>query len=229
MVEGDQRLTLREGGQVSPDDIDPQTGKTYGEDINLHKFFNTNNLWYYLPTLLQILKQYDGVLPLSLVLNPKGDLYQLETVIGTIINLIPGAGAVVVGKSRFAPVKKYDDLFLIWSDAYILDEAGNMNINPRRDQILLPVIKLDKDYFGDPESFAARIDINNVPSVINAASLTVKGDVSFGKNVKIIGDVIIENNTGRPQRVPDGTELWGHSNAVFIWDEQGNIIAKPKS
>ncbi|MDR1113668.1 MAG: UTP--glucose-1-phosphate uridylyltransferase [Candidatus Margulisbacteria bacterium] len=226
MVEGEERLTLREGGQVSPEDIDPRTGKTYGEDINRHKFFNTNNLWYHLPTLLQILKQYDGVLPLSLVLNPKGELYQLETVIGTIIDLISGAGAVVVGKDRFAPVKKYDDLFLLWSDVYVLDAAGNMSINPRRAQSLLPVIKLDKNYFGDPKSFADRVDINNAPSMLNASSLTVIGDVSFGHNVKIMGDVIIENNTGRPQHIPDGFGLFGHSDAVFSWDEQGNIVVK---
>ncbi|GBR75840.1 UTP--glucose-1-phosphate uridylyltransferase [Candidatus Termititenax persephonae] len=193
-VGGERRLTLREGGQVSPDDIDPRTGKTYGENISLHKFFNTNNLWYHLPTLLNILKQYDGVPPLSLVLNPKKDLYQLETVIGTIINLIPGAGAVVVGKSRFAPVKKYNDLFLLWSDVYILDEAGSMNINPRREHNLLPIIKLDSNYFGDPKSFAERVDINNTPSMVNADSLTVKGDVRFGQGVKIIGEVEIDND-----------------------------------
>jgi UDP-N-acetylglucosamine pyrophosphorylase len=227
-VDGEQRLTLREGAQVNPGDIDPRTGKTYGEDINRHKFFNTNNLWYHLPTLLEALKQYDGVLPLSLVLNPKGDMYQLETVIGTIINLIPGAGAVVVGKDRFAPVKKYNDLFLIWSNAYVLDADGNMRINPRFDGNPLPVIKLDEKYFGTPEDFKTRVDINNVPSRINASSLTVKGDVFFGKNVIIAGDVIIENNTGRPQRIPEGTTLSGHSDKVLSWDENGKIVTKTK-
>jgi UDP-N-acetylglucosamine pyrophosphorylase len=224
VVDGEQRLTLREGGQVSPEDIDPDTGKTYGENISEHRFFNTNNLWYHLPTLLKILKQYDGVLPLSLVLNPKGEMYQLETVIGTIINLIPGAGAVVVGKDRFAPVKKYDDLFLIWSDAYVLDADNNMKINPQLNNNSLPVIRLDKDYFGDPKNFADRVDINNTPSLVNASSLTVKGDVFFGKNIQIVGDVIIENNTGKPLRVPDGTVLLGHSNQVFTWSNENNML-----
>jgi UDP-N-acetylglucosamine pyrophosphorylase len=263
-IDGEQRLTLREGAQVDPADIDvarlpenlrdrfvlpdgslrdrktvlevldslskPEKEQvhTKGEDIAKHKFFNTNNLWYHLPTLLETLKQYDGVLPLSLVLNPKGEMYQLETVIGTIINLIPGAGAVVVGKSRFAPVKKYNDLFLIWSDAYILDAAGNMNINPRLNNNSLPVVKLDENYFGDPKNFEARVDINNVPSLISASSLTVKGDVFFGKGVIIAGDVIIENATGQPQRIPDGTTLLGHAKAVFAWDENGRMVVKTK-
>jgi UDP-N-acetylglucosamine pyrophosphorylase len=230
--DGEWRLTLRDNVHISPNDIDPATGKTYGEDISRHKFFNTNNLWYHLPTLRRLLRKYDDVLPLSIVLNPKtielsdgseSNVYQLETVIGTIIKLISGAGALVVDKERFAPVKKYDDLFLIGSDVYLLGEDGRLNINPRLHGRQLPIIRLDKKFFDNPKNYTARVDIKNMPSLVNSQSLNVKGDVYFGKNIKMIGKVRIENNTGRPQCVPDNETLVGTDEKVFGWDEHGNF------
>lgn len=49
-------------------------------------------------------------------------VFQLETAMGSAIECFKGAGAVVVPRSRFAPVKKCNDLLLLRSDAYVVNE-----------------------------------------------------------------------------------------------------------
>jgi UDP-N-acetylglucosamine pyrophosphorylase len=175
---------------------------TMGEDIELYKFFNSNNLWFHLPTLRDTLNKYTGVVPLAIVKNVKGEVVQLETVIGTIISLMPNAEAVVVGKERFGPSKKFRELFLLRSDSYILQENGEFRINPAHQQAdgtyKLPVVDLDEKYFGNEIDFNKRTDIKNMPSLVNASSLTVKGDVRFGPGVVLAGEVIIDNPSNKP-------------------------------
>lgn len=45
-------------------------------------------------------------------------VFQLETAMGSAIECFDSAGAVVVPRSRFAPVKTCNDLFVLRSDAY---------------------------------------------------------------------------------------------------------------
>lgn len=45
-------------------------------------------------------------------------VFQLETAMGSAIECFEGASAVVVPRSRFAPVKTCNDLFVLRSDAY---------------------------------------------------------------------------------------------------------------
>ena len=45
-------------------------------------------------------------------------VFQLETAMGSAIESFDDAGAVVVPRSRFAPVKTTNDLFVLRSDAY---------------------------------------------------------------------------------------------------------------
>ena len=92
-----------------------------------HRFFNTNNLWLHLPKLKAALEAAGGALALPLIKNKKTvnprdaatpAVYQLETAMGAAVALFPDAGAVVVPRSRFAPVKTTGDLLLVRSDAY---------------------------------------------------------------------------------------------------------------
>lgn len=55
---------------------------------------------------------------------------QLESAMGAAIGSIPGARAVHVPRSRFAPVKTTDDLLLVRSDAYELTSDGQMRPSP---------------------------------------------------------------------------------------------------
>ncbi len=50
-------------------------------------------------------------------------VYQLETAMGAAIASLPGSTALVVDRSRFAPVKTCNDLFALKSDAYVVPEA----------------------------------------------------------------------------------------------------------
>lgn len=92
-----------------------------------HKFFNTNNLWVNLPALKQTLDANKGVLQLPLIknkktINPRDSdtpaVFQLETAMGSAIECFDDAGAVVVPRDRFAPVKTCNDLFALRSDVY---------------------------------------------------------------------------------------------------------------
>ena len=49
-------------------------------------------------------------------------VYQLETAMGSALALFRGAQAMRVPRSRFIPVKKCNDLLLLWSDVYELSE-----------------------------------------------------------------------------------------------------------
>ena len=68
-----------------------------------------------------------GVLPLPLIknkktVNPRDSdtpaVFQLETAMGSAIECFDDAGAVVVPRDRFAPVKTCNDLFALRSDVY---------------------------------------------------------------------------------------------------------------
>ena len=77
--------------------------------------------------LQQTLKSSNGVLQLPLIknkktVNPRDSsspaVFQLETAMGSAIECFDDAGAVVVPRDRFAPVKTTNDLFALRSDAY---------------------------------------------------------------------------------------------------------------
>ena len=53
---------------------------------------------------------------------------QLETAMGSAIESFASAGAVVVGRDRFLPVKTCNDLLLLRSDVYEMDAQGRMQL-----------------------------------------------------------------------------------------------------
>lgn len=199
----DWRFTLRESNQLNPQDIEPATGSHYGENINLHKYFNTNSLWINLNELKALLKKNNGVLPLALILNPKETdekacnkktpVYQLETAMGSAISLFKEAAAIVVPRTRFAPVKNNNELFVRWSNIYELRDGHTLTINPVFDGIQ-PKISLDDKYFKKYTDYAARVNQNYAVDLLECTSLTVKGNVYFGQGVKVIGEVEIIGN-----------------------------------
>ncbi len=114
----DGRLILRETAQCPDDETDEF------QNISLYNYFNTNNLWIDLKALKTAMEENNNVLDLPLIINPKKvedtPVYQLETAMGSAISVFDGAKAVLVNRDRFAPVKKTQDLLLIWSDVYEL-------------------------------------------------------------------------------------------------------------
>merc|ERR1712117_383987 len=113
--------------------------------------FNTNNLWVDLVALKAIFEKHDGSIPLPVMKNSKTvdprdkkstKVLQLETAMGAAISCFPGAKALVIPRSRFAPVKTTGDLFALRSDAYVLTENFCVVLDASRNGVP-PNVKLD--------------------------------------------------------------------------------------
>ena len=111
--QADGRLVLRETAQTPEEDLEAL------QDLSKHQYANTNNLWVDLRALDAAMRERDGVLGLPMIRNEKtvdpGDksspaVYQLETAMGAAIEVFEGARALLVPRTRFAPVKTTDDL-----------------------------------------------------------------------------------------------------------------------
>jgi UTP--glucose-1-phosphate uridylyltransferase len=98
---------------------------------------------------------------------------------GAAIGSIEGAAAVRVPRSRFAPVKTTDDLLVVRSDAYLLQEDDALMVPaPEREGLPPPVVELDPRYFKLLADFEARFP-SGPPSLRLAERLEVRGDVTF--------------------------------------------------
>merc|ERR1711998_824821 len=70
---------------------------------------------------------------------------QLETAMGAAIECFDGAQAILIPRTRFAPVKTTGDLLALMSDAYEVSEDHRMLLKPAREGVP-PTIKLDGRY-----------------------------------------------------------------------------------
>ncbi len=201
----DGQLILREVAQCPEDDL-PQF-----QNISRHKYFNTNNLWLNLPTLKQVLVENDNVMRLPMIRNAKAidprdkdstPVYQLETAMGSAIAVFPGSQAIRVPRTRFVPVKKTNDLLVLRSDVYLLNDPSQGIIrNPARTGEL-PLVDLDPDYFKLVSDLNARFPAG-APSLLDCQSLQVKGDVKFGHNVICKGAVTLTNENSEQRVIED--------------------------
>ena len=204
----DGRLVLRDNAQVAEEDMDAF------QDISRHKTFNTNNLWIDLDRLAELMAAHDGILGLPMIANRKTvdpadpdspEVIQLETAMGTAIETFEGSQAVIVDRSRFKPVKTTNDLLVLRSDVYELNESGELTPTHDGDE---PYVELDSGYFKILADFEARFP-QGPPSLVRADRLEVRGDVAFGKDVAVLGDVEVEAPAGERLEIVDGTELRG--------------------
>jgi len=99
-------------------------------------------------------------------------------------------------------VKKCRDLLAVWSDAYVLNDQYCLIPNPKRRGDALRV-RLDGNYYQNIDDLKKRFP-HGAPSLLECISLTVEGDVVFGKDVSIKGRVIISNHTDKPVTIGDG-------------------------
>jgi UTP--glucose-1-phosphate uridylyltransferase len=204
------QLTLREVAQCPSSDMDSF------QDVSRYCFFNTNSLWFDLRALAKKLEEHDGIMPLPLIRNLKRvdptdvtspEVYQLETAMGSAISCFDRAEAVRVQRNRFAPVKKTDDLLVLWSDCFILTIEGDIVPNPAREFGPI-VVNLDADFYMRVDQFRERFP-HGAPSLKDCSSLVVKGDVLFGKRVILKGNVSIENNSKQQLVIPDDAVIVG--------------------
>lgn len=185
----DGQPLLREIAQCPEEDVPAF------QDIEKHRYFNTNNLWIRLDALKELMAQHGGVMPLPVIRNVKTvnprdastpAVYQLETAMGAALECFPGARAVCVPRSRFFPVKTCADLLLLRSDAVLIDAAGAMSLAPECGGIA-PVVLLD----GKTYKLVDSLDALGVPSLKNVKRLVVKGSHQFADGEPLSGEVEI--------------------------------------
>ncbi|MBV9205168.1 MAG: UTP--glucose-1-phosphate uridylyltransferase [Actinobacteria bacterium] len=197
------RVVLRETAQV-PD------GDASFTDVERWRWYNTNNIWVDLRALKELQAGDPAAPAMPLIVNRKTvdpsdpastPVIQLEWAMGAAIGSIPGARAVHVPRSRFAPVKTTDDLLVVRSDAYQL--TGDGQLRPSFDGPG-PVVTLDKDFYKLLPGFEQRFPAG-APSLRRCRRFQVDGDVSFGAGVVAVGEVRVAG----PRHVPDGEVLGG--------------------
>ncbi|TVS12790.1 MAG: UTP--glucose-1-phosphate uridylyltransferase [Wenzhouxiangella sp.] len=199
------RLVLRESAQCPPEE------RERFQDIERYRYFNTNNLWLDFKALARELEARDGVLGLPMIRNLKHvvpedpttpAVIQVETAMGSAIEVFEGAQILDVPRSRFVPVKTTTDLLVLWSDRCSLDDAGRV----------VPVaagaldLQLDARYFGTVSDFRARFP-HGAPSLLGAESLRVHGDILFEGGIVVRGRVNLVNEGTGQRRIPAGSVL----------------------
>ena len=200
----DQQLILRESAMCADEDEDAF------QDISKHRYFNTNNLWIRLDKLKEIINANGGFVPLPMIMNkktvdPKDDssqkVLQLETAMGAAIECFKGATAIVVPRTRFAPVKKCNDLLLLRSDAYII-ENNKPVLNPECGG-KAPTMSLDSKKYKLVGALEEATE-GGIPSLVKCTKLKISGLVRMSKATKFVGDVSIVNNSDEPKMIPAG-------------------------
>jgi UTP--glucose-1-phosphate uridylyltransferase len=195
------RVVLRETAQVPG-------GDASFTDVGRWRWYNTNNIWIDLRALASLQAAEPAAPELPLIVNRKTvdprdpastPVIQLEWAMGAAIGSIPGARALRVPRSRFAPVKTTEDLLVVRSDAYQLTGDGQMR--PAFDGPA-PVVTLDQAFYKLLPGFEQRFPAG-APSLRRCRRFEVKGDVTFGAGVTVVGDVRV---TG-PRHIPDGEVL----------------------
>lgn len=198
------RLILRESAQCPDTDMDAF------QDITRHRFFNTNNLWLRLDRLRDALHESGGFLPLPVIQNKKTvdprdkkstPVLQLETAMGAAIACFDDSAALVVPRSRFAPVKTTGDLLTLRSDAYEIADSGEVALAPARKGIP-PKVDLDDNYKLVDQLEAALK--NGAPSLIACDRLKVTGLFAFATQSRLEGDVTLTNTTDTRADLPSG-------------------------
>jgi len=205
LVVKDGGLYLLEIAQVSKDN------RELFMDVNRFRVFNTNNVWVDLDALARVLSTKSLNLPI--IQNHKTvagtRVVQLETAMGAAIGSFDRSRGLRVGRDRFFPTKKVEDLFVLQSDACVLDSMFRLKKNPERPASLSyrPMVRFNPDFLDSPLHIPDRFEDPASVSLVAAESLSVSGNVFFERDVKIRGEVRVEASPGRTLTVPRGTVL----------------------
>jgi UTP--glucose-1-phosphate uridylyltransferase len=200
----DGRIVLRETAQTLDED------KEALADLDRHRFASTNNLWFDLAAMKAELDARDGILGLAMIKNTKtvdpGDptspeVIQIETAMGAAIEVFDSATTIEVGRDRFVPVKTTNDLLVLRSDCYDLDDASVLHLVAEA----VPFVDLDPAHYKLVADFDARF-AEGAPSLRGADQLVVNGDWYFGPGVTVVGGAVLDDH-GAPERVAPGTTL----------------------
>jgi len=197
----------------------PSVPKEYIEEfksIKKFKIFNTNNLWIKMASIEENVNKF---IDLDIIVNNKlyngRQIIQLETACGSAIELFKNSIGINVDRTRFLPVKKTSDLLLVQSNLYTL-QHGQLVFNQKRiekmDEESLPNINLG-EFFTNVSDYQKRFP--TIPDLLELNHLTVSGNVYFGKNIVLKGNVIIVAHDDCRIDIPDNSVL---ENKVITGD-----------
>jgi UTP--glucose-1-phosphate uridylyltransferase len=202
----DGRIVLRETAQTLDEDQEALA------DLSRHKFCSTNNLWFDLVAMRDELARRDGILGLALIKNTKTvdpsdpdspEVIQIESAMGAAVEVFEGAALIEVTRARFLPVKTTNDLLVLRSDCYRLEESHHLVLDEGIDAV--PFVDLDPRHYKLVGEFDQRFP-DGVPSLRGAERLEVEGDWTFGAGVTVTGSARLEGEGGR---VDAGSTLAG--------------------
>lgn len=195
----DGRLVLREVAQC------PESDAVAFQDIARHRYFNTNTLWLRVSDLRAALDEHGGALPLPLIKNTKTvdprdasspKVLQLETAMGAAIECFAKSGAVVVPRTRFAPVKTTADLLALRSDAYTVTDDQRLELVAERHGVP-PEVVLEDRYYKTLAGLEAGFE-RRAPSLRRCTHFRVEGPWRFEEGVVCEGAAKFVNHGHRP-------------------------------
>lgn len=190
----------------------PDTHLENFQNIDVFRYFNTNNLWLDMEAIKQRIESNQLVMPL--MLNSKKiegvEVFQLETAMGAAMGSFSKPTALAVSRERFFPIKKMSDLFTLQSDLFLLNEDFQLVPNPDRPSHLPPRPMVTFcDGFMANNTFADFFENQASISLVKAESFSVNGKVFFERDIKVVGSVKVENLEDDCKVIPAGTVLQG--------------------
>jgi UTP--glucose-1-phosphate uridylyltransferase len=120
---------------------------------------------------------------------------------GAAIEVFDGATTIEVTRARFVPVKTTNDLLVLRSDCYELDD--DYVLHQVSDGI--PYVDLEPRFYKLVGDFDRRFPAG-APSLREAKQLVVNGDWTFEDGVTVVGEAVLEDQ-GPGSRVGAGTTL----------------------
>ncbi len=130
-------------------------------------------------------------------------VFQVETAMGSAIGCFQNAGAIVVPRTRFAPVKTTGDLLALRSDAYTVTRDWRLVLT-NQSQAQPPTLDLDPEFYRLTDQLEA-MTAQGVPSLKDCRELVVRGPVLFNAGNVFRGKVRVTNSSGQPRSLPAGT------------------------
>jgi hypothetical protein len=119
---------------------------------------------------------------------------------GAAIECFDHASAIVVPRSRFAPVKTTSDLLALRSDAYRVAEDWRVLLANKHDA-LPPTVDLDPNHYKLVDQLDEKLAAG-VPSLKDCCELTVRGPVSLSSSNVFRGKVRITNPSNETRTLP---------------------------
>ena len=181
------------------------------QNVNKHRYFNTNNIWIRLDRLRSLMRSSDNNLNLPLIINRKNlnpsdsqssKVIQIEVAMGAAIQCFEDSTVIEVPRSRFSPVKSCEDLLALRSDAYQVSDDFEIQLCESRGGIP-PEVGLSDEIYKNYKTFEEMTPYGP-PSLKKCKSIQVEGPVKFGKEISFQGTITITNDSKLVKEISSG-------------------------